>query len=326
MKIFFIEGLHSELADIDSRILQNIKPSILCLSGVDEAKSASEADIILIQEKNSFKNSSYINSILKDTLLSNYYHKVFTINTDDCATGLFRGLYTSLPKSRFNPILYAAVPYFEYPNKLIFSNDYREIAPCYLASWRGNTKSNTVRLKLLKALDSMSDIRLEKTDSWLNHSSTEKETYVELIRQAKFSLCPAGWAPVSFRIYESMALGRCPVIIADNFVPPMGPNWSEFALFFPEKKVTDLYYLLLQYEESYQLLGKKALEEWNTFFGPEKIKEFYAKSLYSLLISCETTSQEAELKRWKSLSLYWSNKWTIPQRIFNKVRKLVKIR
>jgi hypothetical protein len=321
MKIFFITRSHSELADGNSTILQSIKATLLGYPDLEEVKSLNEADVLLIQENNSYKNFNYITSILKDPVLSNHYHKVFTTNTDDCATGLFRGLYTSLPKSRFNPHLYAAVPYFEYPNELVFTKK-SHAAPHYLASWRGNTKSNGVRLKLFQALLSKPAIRLEKTHSWLNHSSAEKETYVELIQQAKLSLCPAGWAPVSFRIYESMALGRCPVIIADNFVPPAGPNWMEFALFFPEKNVANLYPFLLQHEESYRILGKKAKEEWNSFFSHEKIKEYYAKSLYSLLTSNNAYSQDAELKRWRSFSFYWSNKWTVPQRAFNKLQKL----
>ncbi|QIL75602.1 exostosin family protein [Hymenobacter sp. HDW8] len=302
-----------------------MKPLLLCFPDVEEVKSPTDADILLIQENNSFKNFNYITSILEDPLLCNCYHKVYTINTDDCATGLFRGLYTSLPKSRFNSNLYAAVPYLKYPNELVFLNNKQEIEPNYLASWRGNTKSNSVRSKLFRALSSIPSIHLEKTDSWLNHSFEEKQTYVELIQQAKFSLCPAGWAPVSFRIYESMALGKCPVIIADNFVPPKGPNWSDFALFFPEKHIANLYSFLLQHEESHQILGSKAQEEWNRFFSPEKINEFYTQSLHSLLVLNSASSQEAELKRWRSFNFYWSNNWTVPQRVFNKIRKLTRI-
>ncbi|MDB5009963.1 MAG: hypothetical protein JWQ06_752, partial [Mucilaginibacter sp.] len=250
-----------------------------------------------------------------------YPEKVFTINTDDCATGLLRGLYTSLPKYRFNSGIYTSVPYMQFPNDLVFTEGYNKITPKYLASWRGNAKSNKLRPKMVNLLESRSEYCIEKTDSWLNHNHDEMKDYVNLIRAAKFSLCPAGWAPVSFRIYESMALGRCPVIIADNFVPPKGPNWNDFALFYPEKDIMRLSSFLSHKEHLAYDLGKKAFNAWQQYFCRDVIKEYYANALLSLIRLTPKTSKEAEFKRWKSLSLNWNNNWTIPQRLINRVRK-----
>ena len=325
MKIFFINGSMSELADAESKVLERIRKELLLLPAVEEVASPDLADVLLIQEKNSFKNFNYIGELLAAPLISDYYHKLFTVNSDDCATGLLRGLYTSLPKSRFNPSLYASVPYFDYPNELVFLKDQPEAVPAYLASWRGNTKSNKVRIAMVKALHGISEFCIETTNSWLNHLPDEKQTYVDLILNSRFSLCPAGWAPVSFRIYESMAFGRCPVIIADNFVPPAGPDWKAFALFLPENNMAALGSFLLQHEHSYKKLGAQALRAWDEFFGPEKIAGFYAQSLFSLVSSSPASSKEAELKRWKSASLYRSNNWTLPQRILGKIRRITKL-
>ena len=322
MKIYYVLGSMSELADPESKILQSVRQELLLFPTVEEATSLDSADVILIQEKVSFKNFRYINELLADPLIAKYYHKIFTINSDDCATGLLRGAYTSLPKSRFNPKLYTPVPYFDYPNELVFSKTQKEVLPTYLACWRGNTKSNKIRPVMAKALHGMSEVRIEMTDSWLDHQFKEKQAYVDLMLQSKFSLCPAGWASVSFRIYESMALGRCPVIIADNFVPPAGPNWKDFALFLPERDMPTLYSSIIQHEHSYKELGEQALQAWNEFFCPDKITRFYAQSLFSLLNYTPASSKEAELKRWESSDLYWSNKWTLSQRIVNKARRI----
>lgn len=121
MKIYYVLGSMSELADPESKVLQSVKQEFLLFPTVEEATSLNSADVILIQEKVSFKNFRYINELLADPLIAKYYHKIFTINSDDCATGLLRGVYTSLPKSRFNPKLCTPVPYFDYPNELVFS-------------------------------------------------------------------------------------------------------------------------------------------------------------------------------------------------------------
>ena len=179
---------------------------------------------------------------------------------------------------------------------------------------------------MAKVLHGVPGFRIETTDSWLDHLADEKQTYVDLLLKSKFSLCPAGWAPVSFRIYESMALGRCPVIMADNFVPPAGPNWKEFALFLPEKQITTLPAFVTQHEQSYKELGAQALKAWNEFFRPEKIAKLYTQSVFSLVSSSPASSKEAELKRWRTFSLHWSNSWTLSQRLLNKVNRLIKSR
>lgn len=322
MKIFFANRKCTELADDESRMLLQIKPRLLRRHQVSEVSSPDCADVILLQEKFSYKDFRYIDRLLCDPMVSKYTEKIFTINCDDCATGLLRGVYTSLPMSRFSAGIHAAVPYMEYPNELVFSNGHKSHAPSYLASWRGNTKSNAIRMNMISALKSDPAFCLETTDSWLNHQVDEKRTYVELMLSARFSLCPAGWAPVSFRIYESMALGRCPVILADDFVPPSGVNWRECALFYPEKKIAGLPAFLREHEHLHEELGTCALRVWNTAFAPGVVEDYVARVLVTLIESARSTTQSIEVKRWRSSRLYWSNKWTFPQRIMNKARRL----
>ena len=322
MKVFFLNNSISNLADEQSEMLEKIRPRLLLHDGIEEVFNPQKADVFIIQEKRSFKNFRYIKELLRDPLISKNAGKVFTINSDDCATGLLRGLYTSIPRTRFNPGLHVSVPYMEFPNELVYSNLKRNDTPQFLAGWRGNPKSSGLRKKLFQTFQNTPDFCLENTPSWLNHSLEEKGIYVDLILNAKFSLCPTGWAPVSFRIYESMALGRCPVIMADKFVPPIGPEWEEFALFLPEKKIKHLHGFLLEHEKKWSFLGRKAFEAWNGYFNSEAIVEYYAQSLINLVETTSFNSPEREFKRWNSLQIYWSNKWTIPQRAVNKIRIL----
>jgi Exostosin family. len=325
MKIFFVNQEWSPLADRDSRMLARMKEGLMNLNFVKEVIAPELADVILIEEKGSFKNFRYIDDLLTDFVISRFPEKVFTINSDDCATGLLRGLYTSLPRSRFDKRIHASVPYMHYPNELVFSKGYGPRRPEYLASWRGNTKSNAMRLRMITALKSDSRFCLETTGRWLDHDRHEKEKYVDLILNSKFSLCPAGWAPVSFRIYESMALGRCPVILADEFLPPAGLDWNAFALFHPEEKMTALHSFLDRHADRYESLGRNALLHWEKFFSRGNVPAYFVQTLLNLIKHTPMTSKGREVRRWKSLRLFWSNQWTLPQRLINKARRLSKV-
>ncbi|HEU5146604.1 MAG TPA: exostosin family protein [Chryseosolibacter sp.] len=324
MKIFFVDKNWSELADDDSRMLSQVKRRLTTHDGAVEVSAPELADVVLLQEKFSYKDFRYIDNLLKDPVISQFSEKVFTINCDDCATGLLRGLYTSLPVSRFSPGIHAAIPYMEYPNELVFSSSDRHCLPSFLAGWRGNTRSNALRLRMIEALKSNRRFCLETTDSWLNHHTEEKKTYVDVMLNAKFSLCPAGWAPVSFRIYESMALGRCPVILADEFVPPSGPDWRSFALFFPENKIGRLADFLYQREHLYEQLGNAARQAWDRSFAPGFVEDYISEILLCLIRNAPKTTKRMEVARWKSSKLYWSNRWTLPQRVVNKAVKFSK--
>lgn len=321
MKIFFVNQDWSSLADRDSRMLARMKEELLNLDFVMEVMAPELADVILIEEKGSYKNFRYIDTLLTDPIISRFTEKVFTINSDDCATGLLRGLYTSLPGSRFDSRIHAPIPYMDYPNELVFANSYGPRIPEYLASWRGNTKSNAMRLRMISMLKSDPRFCLETTDSWLDHKWNEKEKYVELILNSRFSLCPAGWAPVSFRIYESMALGRCPVILADEFVPPAGPDWKAFALFHPEEKITALPSFLEEHADRFESMGRNALFNWDKFFSHSHVPAYFVETLLNLIKHTPVTNKDREVKRWRSLQLYWRNRWTLPQRLVNKARR-----
>jgi hypothetical protein len=122
-----------------------------------------------------------------------------------------------------------------------------------------------------------------------------------------------------------MALGRCPVIIADHFIPPAGPQWSEFALFYPQNKsFLNLQSFLEKHESHYKELGAKARANWDQFFAGDQMSRFYANALISLIRSTSACTKESEVKRWRSFSTYWNNRWTVPQGAYNKYKKLLK--
>jgi len=325
VKLYFLTPQESPLAAQDGSTINAIRNDLLSRPEFDEASSAESSDAIILNEQFSFKEWRYVSRLIGDAVVGRYANKVYTINTDDIASGLLRGIYTSLPKIRCSTSLHRAVPYTWFPNEMVLQQrNHPRPQPDYLATWRGNPKSNKrLREGLLRNCRRSASFLVEPTDSWLEHGMKEKVHYVNVLRSGRFSLCPAGIAPVSFRIYESMALGICPVIIADSFVPPEGPRWSDFSIQIPEKRLRDMESILKGKSDSYLEMGDLAKKEWERFFSPEQVMRYYADSLLACMDkSLGFGSPEGELARWKSFGTYWRNGWTLSQRLCHRIRRL----
>lgn len=319
LNIFLLTNNHTPLADEHSEILENIASYAISNNLINFDCTMDEADAIVIEEKYSFKNFRYIRQLKTDPIFKQYADKIFTINKDTHATGLIKGLYYSLPKKRFNPEKFAIVPYFTSYNELILTEK-AEITPYYSACWMGNTRSNVIRKKIVMLYENDRDFNIKTTTSWYDHSIDEKKRYIDYLQNAKFSLCPAGWVPNSHRIYESMALRRCPVIIADQYVPPSGPEWESLALFISEKKLSSIKKILDSRQADFEKLGENAYRAWEKFFSPQSVCKYYVNQLINIIEISKPSSVKAEFKRWDSFQMYYYNNWTIPQRIINKVR------
>jgi hypothetical protein len=122
-----------------------------------------------------------------------------------------------------------------------------------------------------------------------------------------------------------MALRRCPVILADDFVPPAGPDWNEIALFFPQKKVGALGAFLFEHEHQSEAIGARAYGAWMKYFHPAVVHKYVAHRLVEMVSHTPRTTGEGERRRWNSLDSYWSNHWTLPQRALNKAKKWSRI-
>jgi hypothetical protein len=102
------------------------------------------------------------------------------------------------------------------------------------------------------------------------HNALKKMFVLDLLN-AKFALCPAGTGLSSFRIYEAMQAGRAPVVIADGWAAPPGPDWESFLIRIPEADIPNLRAILRERESEWSVMGQMAREAWIQFYSPEKI-------------------------------------------------------
>ena len=325
MKLRFLNPDSTPLASADTSLIESLRAELLRRPGVVEEDDPALADALVIQEPWAFREWRYIDKLIADPVVGRFSHKVYSVNGDDAAAGLLRGIYTCLPQSRFDPALHAATPFLAQPNEQVLAHAGGARGPAaFLGTWRGNPKSNRrVRGRLLDLHAGSARFKIESTESWLNHGADEKLRYVELLRAGQFSLCPGGWAAASLRIFESMALGVAPVILADEFVEPAGPDWQAFSLRVRERDLGSLETILQAHAGRHEEMGARAYEAWKQHFHPDLLIAYYADALLGCIrANAGSGSPDEDIERWRSRRMYKANGWTAPQRLSNKLKRL----
>ena len=83
-----------------------------------------------------------------------------------------------------------------------------------------------------------------------------------------FSICPSGYGPTSFRLYESIQAGIVPVYISDSHFIPFADkvNWDDFSIIMKPREMNKLSKILekslengnhLILDKNLQLIGEQ---------------------------------------------------------------------
>ncbi|HEY2168077.1 MAG TPA: exostosin family protein [Candidatus Angelobacter sp.] len=145
--------------------------------------------------------------------------------------------------------------------------------------------SHPVRKRLMKLRFPERNVVMQDTSTYNHFQADEtnqratKTRYWQLVHRSKFGLCPRGAGTSSVRLFELMEAGITPVIIADDWVPPTGPQWEEFALFVPETQISSLYEIIRQHENEWIERGRKARQAYETWFAPQVYWRFLMQSI-----------------------------------------------
>ena len=147
----------------------------------------------------------------------------------------------------------------------------------YLFSFMGSVRNAPVRQKLatLKHDRSFFQNTTEDFDRILDRKMGQRERldydrrYAEVAKASKFVLCPRGLSGSSIRLFETMRMGRVPVILSDDWVAPAGPRWDAFAIRIRENNFAEIPRLLEQREAEAVEMGELARREWEEWFSDE---------------------------------------------------------
>jgi len=251
-------------------------------------KIKSDYTYIPIQWTNYFVKQNYGKDIekLKNFLKKNLSpaNKYFTViqydggpllELENCLIFNMGGMFsTILPKTSQSiplPLIY------EYN----FSENYLEKQ--YLASYLGRP-THKIRAILEKKLKNEKNFYIENLDSMNSNIETiNLEKYENLIKSSHFFLCPRGFGPASFRLYESIELGTIPVYISDEFVLPFDDeiNWNKFSVIIKKNKIGKLPKILdaVVNSQMYEDMLEELLIVKNKYFNFQSTAEYIYKKI-----------------------------------------------
>jgi hypothetical protein len=321
LKVFVPMREHSSLVTDDYEFMQAFMGAVEKRFDVEWCKTGAEADFVLLFERVSTKFWNYAAELRRDPTFAQYNEKIVCINEDDASRGFLAGCYASLAKHNFkhnlSPRIHRAIPFLKHYNVSLKSDAVRtepNPRPRYLFSFRGASLTSPIRRKLFKRFASFPDAKLVCINkSFGKHGSQDMIDYIEEILQSKFVLCPGGFGPQSIRLFETMQLGRCPVIISDQWVPIAGIDWHNFAVIVPEREIKSLPKILAAREAETADLGARARIAWEKNFAPkQRFLLTFSQVIEVWREICERPVDYGELH--SSWRFYYGNKFTLGQR------------
>lgn len=229
-----------------------------------------EADLILFAESH-YAEDPYSLQVLLHPLYRRYPGKCFLYHDSDFALPLMRGVYPSILRRDYQPDRCRAGAYIA---RIIRNSAIRHepgtAGGKWLYTFFGENNS-PVRAKLLAREHPRGMVR-DTTGHrlWEVEPGAKLEAftgaYAQAILDSRFVLCPAGIGPSSYRLFETMEMGRVPVILSDEWVAPQGPRWSDFSLHLPESCLPDLESILAGHVPGQPGMARLAREEWLRWF------------------------------------------------------------
>lgn len=238
---------------------------------VDEPNTA---DVILFAEIRGA--GPYFEAVRGHPYVRQFRERCFLFSANDEIIPFLPGIYASI-EARWHSRRTRSGSYLG-----ISENDYVTFQPPdgrepYLFSFIGATENATVRSHLAKLQHPRGFFRDTSSEThrvWkrvLSELELQEfwKQYADVIKQSKFVLCPRGIGASSVRLFDTMKMGRVPVILSDAWVPPEGPDWESFSIRIPENRWRDIPALLASREGSSVEMGLRARAEWEEWFSEE---------------------------------------------------------
>lgn len=246
-----------------------------------------DADIILLGNARQGDSGA---RLLDNALLRRWPDKCFTLSDEDHPPVLVRGIHASARRSILFSRRIRSGSYSIYPED--FKNPFIEAlaadpthAPpkTCLFSFIGRN-SHPVRHALFRMKFNDPSIVVEDSsnfDLWgeRSHDATRRQQrYATMLAVSRFSLCPRGAGTASLRLFESLQLGVAPVILADDWPPPRGPDWDNCAVFVKERDVGDIEAILTRRADDAVRLGANARRAFEEHFSKHACFNFIVRN------------------------------------------------
>lgn len=277
------------------------------------------ADLIILLQSAQYKTAEYVHVLENDPLVRDHAERVFVIDYDDHPEGMLAGLYTSIEPPFFRPELHRSWPILFMNNPFVYNLGREQISrvnPKRLFSFVG-APSHEVRKRLLNLFSTpSSEYHVELTTKWYNHNDGDRSRFIALTLDSLFCLCPRGYAAYTNRIPEVMAMGRVPVVIADNWVPFSFLEVTPYYVRVAEKDIGRLPEILSGLRTEAGQMGRCARHLWEKYCSPNRRVVAAVECITQLARQTECQPTFAQYKEtWHSPTFRKKCGWTLRQRI-----------
>jgi hypothetical protein len=235
-----------------------------------------KADLILFAETYSSMDP-YFFDVVRHPVFRRYPEKSVLYHISDTPLTLCRTISPSVERIHPNPKARRSFSYIlrVHDNTMLKAVVNSQKAPRFLFSFIGDPATHPVRQRLLALRHPDALLRAGKGVSALKMDVATKQLfhrkYLEDTLDSCFVLCPRGIGASSMRLFETMELGRVPVVIGDSWMPITQVPWNEFAVFVPEAEVETIPALLESLKDQALVMGKRARDVWEQVFSPERV-------------------------------------------------------
>jgi hypothetical protein len=234
-----------------------------------------EADVIVFPDCHLLGRDWRLTAIAENDLVRRYPGRIAVYDERDLPWCRFPGIYVSMPSDTFSPTAQVAGSYYQIDDpadRLGVPAD--TIEQDLLFSFVGGP-THPCRDAVFALRDPRAVIENSAGFLFFDPASTRFEErrreFAEVLHRSKFALCPRGTGTSSIRLYEAMAAGRAPVVIADAWLPPAGPDWDQFSIRWPESGIAELPEYLAAREPDAQTMGMKARAAFQMWFAPDVV-------------------------------------------------------
>jgi hypothetical protein len=277
------------------------------------------ADVILFVE--TYGAGWHFEHVRRHPLTRKYRENCFVFCANPFAIPFLPGIYTSINRRwashRTISGFYLGLPRNEFTTYTQPTDDLP-----FLYSFMGSTKNAPVRARLPELVHPRGVVRDTSADyvRVLQRAMTPPERrdyhrrYAELTKTSKFVLCPRGVSVSTIRLFETMRMGRAPVVLSDGWVPPPGPAWERFIVRVPEKEWRIIPHLLEEREGEAVAMGELARQVWEDWFSDEAA--FHRIAEWCLQLGASRRLPEA-IARWPAYLQYlrpFYLRWTLGMR------------
>jgi len=263
-----------------------------------------EADVLLFVDLQQHLDDWQLKGLQNHPLAREFPLKTMVYDERDLPCSPFPGLFVSMPAPYFQPKRQRAFSYCRLHNELIKAD---EGEPDLLFSFMGG-HTHPVRGELLHLKHPRAIIEDTTQVNFFEHSDgskkqqhqqkiqLQKERYQEIVARSKFVLCPRGWGTSSFRLYETLAVGRVPVIISDDWVPSPAPDWNACSVRVAQNEVASIPAILERREADWPAMAQAARATFQDYMAPDVLFHCLSEECAGLLKNGQLGREKVRLR------------------------------